>query len=153
MAGHTPGPWEKFGLTIQKTVITNAPFRGCGDVTVVAECFVHKIRGMFADEAHANAELIAKAPEMYDELTTLRAELAKKDKEVERLQARVAELEAAQTPRPIEDAPRDEEFYALIRCSRDFDHGIGIEPCDGYFEGVVLEGWLPVPPAPTEAAE
>lgn len=55
----TEGPWSKFGLTIQKETITNEPWTGCGYTSVIAEGFIHKLRGMSVEDAHSNAEFIA----------------------------------------------------------------------------------------------
>jgi len=89
-----------------------------------------------------------------DELATLRTEN-------ERLQSRVAELEAAQTPRPIEDAPRDGTMILAYRKSLKTwgvaymdGHMWNVSPYGGeWLDDDAFSGWLPLPPATTEATE
>jgi hypothetical protein len=79
--------------------------------------------------------------------------------EIHELLARVAELEALTTPRPIEDAP--EKTRVLVFCPEDEGTGYvsGWVIGERYFgwegdmrleDGVQPTHWLPLPPDPTQ---
>jgi hypothetical protein len=84
---------------------------------------------------------------MYDEMTAMIV------RENARLRAQVAELRAAQTPRPMAEAPRDGTWVILwtagrwnILCSRG-EHWIDDE--NRVYLANRTSVWLPLPPAPT----
>ena len=88
---------------------------------------------------------------MYDEMTAMIV------RENARLRAQVAELRAAQTPRPMAEAPRDEW---ILLCYADGSRnksrawkgraGAWIEEDGIGTDAKGAIGWLPLPPAPTE---
>jgi hypothetical protein len=81
--------------------------------------------------------------------------------EIDHLLARVAELEAMVTPKPIESAPKDKRVLVHFDATKDgfcyweqavfvdgkWDIDIGVDPFD------VATHWLPLPPDPTEVTE
>jgi len=82
---------------------------------------------------------------------------------IRELLARVAELEAITTPRPIEQAPKDQRV--LVFCPEESDYGylaawvIGEKVVDQWEgdmrleDGVQPTHWLPLPPDPTEVTK
>ena len=80
---------------------------------------------------------------------------------IRELQARVAELEALTAPRPIEDAPKNEQV--LVFCPEEHDYGytaawvVGeyvLHSCEGHSrleDGVQPTHWIPLPPDPLQA--
>jgi hypothetical protein len=89
--------------------------------------------------------------------------LEERDDIIRVLLARVAELKAQVTPRPIEEAPKNERV--LVFCPEENDYGytaawvIGESVLDSWEgdsrleDGVQPTHWLPLPPDPTEMTE
>lgn len=90
----TPGEWEKFGLSVEINTTVSGPYPVMAEITVIAEGFVHKLRGMTPGQAHDNIAAICAAHN--DAPRIIRALLAEN-----------AELRSRLTPRPIEEAPKD----------------------------------------------
>ena len=82
---------------------------------------------------------------------------------IRELLARVAELEAMVTPKPIEEAPKDERV--LVFCPEESDYGYTAAWVIGEYvlhswegdsrleDGVQPTHWLPLPPDPTEVTK
>ena len=135
------------------------PVCKCGELTTEQTC--ERCQRLIEQELHKIRERMSEAlnegtqyPQEPDELATLRTEN-------ERLQSRVAELEAAQTPRRIEDAPRDGTMILAYRKSLKTwgvaymdGHMWNVSPYGGeWLDDDAFSGWLPLPPATTEATE
>jgi hypothetical protein len=99
-----------------------------------------------------------------DDLAEVLALLNHAPRIIRELLARVAELEAQVTPRPIdEDAPKDEPVFVF--CPEESDYGytaawvVGECVLDSWEgdsrleDGVQPTHWLPLPPDPTEVTE
>jgi len=109
------------------------------------------------EEEMSNQPMTAEEPLTYEEL------LEERDDIIRELLARVAELEAITTPRPIEEAPKDKRV--LVFCPEESDYGYTaawvIGECvlhswegDSRLEdGVQPTHWLPLPPDPTEVKQ
>ena len=145
------------------------PVCKCGELTTEQTC--ERCQRLIEQELHKIRERMSEAlnegtqyPQEPDELATLRTEN-------ERLQSRVAELEAAQTPRRIEDAPRDTWVLAkhkrlgvieamlssemLNSGNPDYLKWPWESPAspDAWLFTNDIEGFKPLPPAKTEDAE
>jgi hypothetical protein len=84
-AGFTPGPWQAFtDRHGQSYCIDTDLGRASTNVTVIAD----DIRG---EQRHANARLIAAAPELFEALEVARGEIAK----VHQLRSALPQIDAA----------------------------------------------------------
>lgn len=71
MSKHTPGPWIRDGLTVY-SLVSNGFRKGIELFVNRFSVFIKAGRSCSAEEAEANARLIASAPELLEALIELR---------------------------------------------------------------------------------